>query len=184
MSAGNVNRIIRAPGRLVCSPTDLGAAFPYGGIPLGKSRNMVLKSLSTRFRVYAEGLGEATDVLEDDQHYVAGCILRGFDDDAVQQLFPFNYSKGAVSGHAMLDVPAGQGPGYSGYTRRKVLLYVPDNPIDHPALLLYAGIADWAENVELAFQRGDELGLPVAIQCLRDTQSRILKLGRLADLTL
>lgn len=184
MSAGNVNHVIRAPGRLVVSPTNLTLDFPFGGKALGKSRDVVLKSLSSRFRVYAEGLGESTDVLEDDQHYVFGCILRGMDDDAVEQLFPYSFSKGAVSGHAMLEVPAGQGPGYSGYARRKVLLYVPDNVVDHPAVLIYAGIADWADGVELAFRRSDEFGLPVAIECLRDEQARILKLGRLADLTL
>lgn len=184
MSAGNVNRTIRAPGRLVASPTNLTLDFPYGGIQLGKSKAMELRSLSARFRVHAEGLGEPTDVLEDDQHYVATCFLRGFDDDAVQQLFPYSYAKGAVSGHAVLDVPSGQGPGFSGYARRKVLLYVPDNVVDHPALLVYAGIADWGDGMSVAFQRQEELGLLVVVQCLRDTQARILKLGRLADLTL
>jgi hypothetical protein len=184
VSAGNVNRVIRAPGRLVVSPTNLTLDFPFGGKALGKSKQAVLRSLGTRFRVEAEGLGEATDILEDNQHHVFSLFLRGVDDDAVAELFPYNFALGAVSGHSTLDIPAGQGPGFSGYARRRVLLYVPDNPVDHPSLLIYAGIPDWSENVELAFQRKEELGLPVAVECLRDSYGRILKLGRFADLVL
>ena len=57
MSAGSASRVIRAPGRLVVSPDDLSRSYPFGGVEVGKARMVVVKSLSTQFRVESEGLG-------------------------------------------------------------------------------------------------------------------------------
>jgi hypothetical protein len=65
-----------------------------------------------------------------------------------------------------------------------VLVYVPDDPVHVPGLLIYRGIPDLIDGAELAFQRGSELGIEMRVQCLRDTTGKIVKVGRLADLEL
>ena len=64
------------------------------------------------------------------------------------------------------------------------LLYVPDDPVSNPAVMIYRGVPDWSENAELAFQRQEELGLPIAVECVRNDSDNILEVGRLADLSL
>mgnify|MGYP001606226270 CR=1 FL=1 len=184
MAAGSASRILRAPGRLVVGPTDLGVAYPHGGTEIGLVRRVVLQALGRNFRVESELLGEATDVLESANRYVMACFLRGWDDDAIRLMLADHYDAGAVSGHAVLTVPNRQRPGASALTRAKSFLYVPDDPINAPALLIDRGIPEWTDGAELAFTRGDELGIPLVVDCLRSDAGRILQLGRLADLTL
>ena len=94
------------------------------------------------------------------------------------------YTKGGVSGHAMFNAPGGNVPGSSALPRAKVLLFVPDNPIDVPAVIVYRGVPGWSDSAEIAFQRGSELGIPLTVECVRDSAGRILTVGRLADLSL
>lgn len=184
MSAGSVTRVIRGPGRWVEGPTDLSAAFPYGGVELGKSKQVVVRSLGHSMRVVSEGLGEGTDLLDGDNRYVAAFFLRGWDDDAIARLISDNYAVGAVTGHAVFSAPGNNQPGSSSLDRARVLLYVPDDVINVPAILIYRGIPDWTEGSEIAFQRRDEIGLPIAVEMFRDANGNMLKIGRLADLSL
>lgn len=184
MAAGSAARVLRAPGRLVVDPTDLGIAFPYGGTQVGLVRQVALQTLGANFRVESEMLGEATDVLESPNRYVMACLLRGWDDDAMRLLVADNYDAGAVSGHAVITVPNRQRPGASGLARARTLLYAPDDPVNAPALLIYRGIPEWGGGSALSFSRSEELGMPLAVECLRSDTGKILQLGRLADLTL
>jgi hypothetical protein len=179
-------RVIRAPGRLVVNPTDLGHVYPHGGAEIGRVRAMVVRSLGgPGFRVMAEGLGEPSDILKAPQRYVLSFFLRGFDDAALASLWPDQVSVGDPSGHATFLVPGLTVPGQSAVEdRSRVLLFVPDDVIRAPAILVYRGIPDWADVAEMAFQRQDELGLPMTIECLRDSIGNTLAIGRLADLTL
>jgi len=182
MAAGNVMRTIRAPGRMVADPVDLRVDYPYGGTELGLTRAVIVQPLGSPFRVDSEGLGEATDVLEGPNRWVVGFFLRGFDDDALTLLLSDYTDKGAVTGHAHMKVPNRAKPGASALTRARKLLYVPDDTIHVPAVLVFRGIPDFEDGAQLAFQRGEELGVPMAVECLRDNQGRILEIGRLADL--
>jgi hypothetical protein len=185
MAAGNVARVLRGPGRVVVGPTDLGDDFPYGGTQIGLTKMCVLKPIGTNFRVVAEGLGgEPTDVLHSQNEYVCGFFLRGWDDDAVRFFWPDNYSAGAVSGHTLYTVPGSMTAGGSMLSHAMKVLYVPDDPVHVPAMLIYSGIPDWSDSAEMALQRREELGLPVQLDCIRDPVGRILQIGMLADLTL
>lgn len=183
MAAGSITRVIRAPGRLVVGPTNLAAAYPYGGTEVGKTKFVSVQPIRGLFRVESEGLGDATDILESSLRYVFSCFVRGWDDDAVAQFFSGSYSAGSVSGHALFLEP-GSMPGKSAYSRGLKLLYVPDDPIHVPAVLVYCAIIDWSDSAEIALQRGEEFGIPVAAECLRDANSRIIQIGMLSDLTL
>lgn len=185
MAAGSSTRVLRAPGKLVVNPTNLALDYPYGGVEVGKTRLAVLASFGSAVRIECEGLGgDASDVLERTNRYVFSCFLRGFDDDAVEKFFAYNYVQGAVSGHAVLREPGVRGAGKSTLARAVSLLYVPDDAVHNPSLLIYRGIPDWSDGAELAFQRGEELGIPLAIDCLRGATGKIIELGRLVDLSL
>lgn len=184
MAAGKPERTIRASGRIVVGPTDLSVAYPYGGTEVGRTRACVLLPLGVPTIVRDEGLGEPIDVLEGDNRYAFSCFLRGLDDDALAQLFPGGYSAGAVTKHAVWAEPGTRVPGQSALDRALKVLYVPDDLVNNSALLLYRAIPDWVEGAEVFFTKADELGLPVAMECLRDASDRILQLGRLPDLTL
>ena len=184
MAAGNVARIIRAPGNIVVNPTNLAAAYPYGGTEVGKTNQCALQPMGSSFRVEYEGFREAGDILEGDNRYTFGCFLRGWDDDAVQKLLAGGYEAGSVTQHSVFHEPGNQVPGESALTRSVILLYVPDDLIHVPAVLIYNGVPDWTEGADLAFQRGDELGIPITLDCLRDSNNNMLRVGRFADLAL
>ena len=183
MVAGNASRIIHAPGRIVIDPTNLSNAYPHGGTEIGKSNACPLTRIGQPFRVESEALGEATDILEGNNHYVFNCFLRGWDDDAVEQMLVGGYTVGGTTRHATFNAPKNV-PGASSTGRSVILLYVPDDLIHSQAILIYNGIPDWTEGSEIAFQRGDELGLPLTVDCLRDSNDNMVTVGRYADLSL
>lgn len=185
MASGNVSKVLRAPGRLVVVPKDLAAGYPYGGVEVGKTRLVVLTSFNTGVRIECEGLGnEPSDILERTSRYVFTCFVRAWDDDAIEQFFSSNFVQGSVSGHSLIREPGSRVAGSSALSRAVKMLYVPDDPISNPAVIIYRGIPDWSENAELAFQRKEELGLPIAVECVRNDSGNILEVGRLVDLSL
>lgn len=183
MSSASSSRVIRAPGRIVVAPTDLSIAYPFGGVEIGWARGFVLISLGNDFRVEAEGLGEAGDILEGPINYVATCFLRGWDKDALQQLWADNYAAG-TSGNAVFNVPGTVAPGSSALTRAKVILFAADDRERSPSVLILRGVPNWDQDARLSFGRPDELGLPLSVQCIRNTGGRILQIGMLGDLSL
>lgn len=184
MALSNVNRIIRAPGRLVVAPTNLSAAFPYGGKELGNTKLVVLSILGGSYKVNNEALGEITDVLDADKRFVFSCFIRGWDDDALQLLFADQYVVGSATGHAVYEEPGLSVPGSSAVDVARKLLFVPYDTVNVPALIMYRAVPDWGDNAQLVFNSSDDLGLAFAADLLRDASNRILKMGRLADLTL
>lgn len=185
MATGNATRILRAPGRLVVSPSDLTLSYPYGGTEVGKTRLVALTRIATPFRVPCEGLGgESSDILEPPAQFVFSCFVRGWDDDAVERFFANNFVQGATTGHSLLREPGLRVGGASALGRAVSLLYVPDDPVHAPACLVYRGVPDWTDGAELAWQRQEELGIPLAVECMRNGVDKIVEVGRLADLTL
>lgn len=186
MAAGNVSRVIRAPGRLVVGPQDAFAdgIYPFSGTEVGKVKACALTPMGEPFRVQFEGLGEVGDVLEGSNRWVFSCFLRGWDPDAVEHFLSDGFSVGDRSQHAVFSSPGNQRPGSSALGRAVVLAFVPDDPMHAPGVILYRAIPDWGDGAELAFRRGDEFGIPIAFECLRDASGRVLQVGRLADLEL
>lgn len=180
------SRVIRAPGTVIVAPSSLtaGANGDYGGSILGTTRAVALVPLGTPYRVQCEGLGEFSDVLEGNKRYVVNFFLRGWDKAAVASLLSGGYLEGSVSKNAVWKAPGTKTPGESAVGRAAVWLIVPDDTEAHPALIIRAGIPDFADGAEMAFQRTEELGLNVTIECLRNAFNQTLDLGHLADLTL
>ena len=179
-------RLIRAPGKIIAAPTSLtaGATGEYGGSIIGTTRAVALVPLGTPFQVECEGLGEFSDVLEGNNRYIANFFLRGWDQMAVAKLLAGGYSAGSVTKNAVWKEPGTKTPGQSAIGRALVWLFVPDDVDNHPALIIRSGIPDFADGAEMAFQRGEEFGLNMTIECIRDGSGNILDLGILADLSL
>lgn len=184
MVAGNVANIRRVPGRVVINPTDLQAEYPYGGIEVGRTNLHVILPLGEQFLVRDEGLGEIVDVLEGNLEYVFTCFMRGWDDDAVRLIHSGQYQRGETTQRALFNEPGGTTPGVSALSRAVTFLLVPDDPVRTPGLIIYRGVPDWASGAEIAFQRNEDLGLAISLQCVRDTAGRTLSIGYLPDFTI
>lgn len=186
MAAGNVAQIIHASGRVVADPTLnlANSEYPHGGTELGLVMSTAIQPLGTSFRVQSEGLGETTEILEGDNRYVVAMFFRGMDDDAQAKLFPGAYSVGAETRHAVYSEPGTRTPGQASTDRALTLLFVPDDVVNVDGFILYSAIPDFQDGAELFFSRDQEFGFPIAFECLRDKNDRILSIGRLADLTL
>lgn len=166
------------------NPTNLSWEFPYGGKELGRVRAAVLAGLGTPHRVYSEALGEAAAVLEAINHWVFSCFVRGWDNNAIEYLLDHAYEAGTATGHSTFAVPGNSSPGDNAAERGKVVLFVADDLVHAPSCILYNAIPDFVDGFEIAFQRTEELGLPLAFDCLRDSNNQTLRIGRFADLTL
>jgi len=185
MVAGNVSRIIRAAGKLVVGPTDLTAADPYGGTEIGLTNGCLLTPLGVSRRIENEGLGEASDILQANNRWLFTCFWRGADDDAKNLLLKGNRSAGGTTQHGLVTVPGARTPGQSTIDYANVvLLFVPENLTEHDALIIYRGIPVWSDAAEVAFQKREEFGYPLSMDCLRNGSGNILQMGRLADLSL
>lgn len=182
-------RIMRAPGRIIINPTTAFAtsAYPHGATEIGFARACALSSLGVPFPIQNEALGSPTDILEPDQNYRFACVLRGWDDDAVQLMMAGGYAAGATSQHAVYAEPSNV-PGQSTITspndRSVILAYIPDDVLNVSGLLIYRGIPYWTEGSSIDFQRTNELTLSLTVDCMRDGSGSILKIGRMADLVL
>jgi len=188
MTTPRTSSVIRAPGVVVANPSDLtdpDGDQTYGtGVILGKTRAVALVGLGTFYGVECEGLGEYSDWLEANNRYIVNLFLRGWDKDAVEQTLAGGYALGATTGRPVWTEPGTKTPGESTLSRAKVFLFAPDDTIYHPALIIRRGIPDFADGAELAFQRDEELGLNMTVECLRNGSGKILDLGMLEDLTL
>lgn len=77
--------ILRAPGRLVVNPTDLGAAFPYGGTEAGLAQSVRLDRapvFSPDFMAEEYG-SQAFDGLKLREDYSASAVLTQWTDDSL-----------------------------------------------------------------------------------------------------
>ena len=176
--------VIRAPGRLVVGPSDLSADYPYGGVEVGKTKLCVVHPVGRSFRIESEGLGGTSDILEGPSEHVFSCFLRGWDDNAIEQLLSANFVAGTTSQHATYVAPGAVVAGSSAFDRAVVMLFVPDDPVHVPAIIIYRGIPFLPDDARVAFDRQDELGIPIAVDCVRSAAGSILAIGMFADLSL
>lgn len=186
MVASAAAKIARAPGRVVINPTiePSTGTFPFGGKQIGKVNQARFTRTSAPIPIFHEGSGEIGDVLEGPNRYSFSCFLRGWDDDAISAMFGTQASVGADSGHTVVLLPSLISPGKSAFARGLKVLYVPDDALNIPALLIYNAIPDMAEGADMMFQRGAELGVSMSFECTRDSYGRVAAIGRIGDLRL
>jgi len=187
MVAGLTQRIIHGPCRVIVGPTDLADAAGdglYGGTECGLVTKVSLVSAGPPpFEIANESLGEPTDVLNPPKRHAVSFFLRGWDDDAVQH-FMTDGTQAAetVTQHRGFESPGATVPGASALGRAKVVLFVPDDPIHVPALLLYRAIP-WMDG-SIDWQHETELGLPISCILMRDANVNTHAIKLIDDLSL
>jgi len=184
MAAGN--RILRAPGRLVVGPSEafLTGTFPYGGVQVGRVKDVSLRAVGSPYIVECEGLGgEIQEILERPSRWVLSMFLRGWDGDGIEALLGLGHKVGANTQHATWSAPDVTS-GTRASVRSVVLAYVPDDPVGVPGLVAWAAVPHWTDGAEIAYQRGAEFGIPLSCDLMRDSSSRIVTIGKLADIEL
>lgn len=188
MAAGNVHRVIRGPGRLVAAPTQSfeTGTYPYGGTEVGKSNLCAVASLGDPFPVMSEGTGQINDLLSPPPQYEFSCFLRGWDDDAVEQILGYSEAEGSLSQHRLLDEPGDYFAGTSAIARALKLVYVPDDPIHVPGVMMFNAIPYWGRQSQIFWDRGEELGIPVTCHLLPTdaAAASVIQIGRMKDLSL
>lgn len=188
MATPDARSILRVPSRLCFSPANLSNDYPHGGTAMGVVARMAFKPGITTSEIIAEEFGNTSvEAVYCGENAVFACYLRGWDNDALQKMFP-NTTLGASSGNRY----ARYEPGVSGQNRPgmtlsdlAVSLFVsPDSPDHHPGLLIYRAVPMLEETAELAFRSPAELGFPAVFRCCPDTSGRVYNMGWRKDLTL
>lgn len=174
--------LIRAPGRLVISPTDLTAAFPYGGTELGSVRQVTWTRFSVDFAIIAEEFGMPVEYNQAGEAWGISAFMRGQDDDFVSTLFP-NASAGTVSQHQGYTWPGTNKAGSWRSADGVKLLFAPFNTTDVNAIILYRGIPLQEDAARMALDWGDEFGVPVVFMGILDTGGNGGQWRRLKDIT-
>lgn len=184
MSSADPRSILKIPGRLVKDPTDLTADFPHGGTELGIVRERVFRVIQRRQIITANEFGlEPAEVIESGQTAVFACTLRGFDVNAVAQIFP-DVVTSTDSGFPVIRYPGSARAGELASGRAFKLLFSPRNTEEHPGFVFYNAIPLMAETMEMDFSADREFGINVVFQAIRDnaTPPKVYQIGLLADL--
>jgi hypothetical protein len=186
MSTRDVDKIERSPARVVKDPSNLAAAFPYGGTELGAFRALEHELFGGAFPIpYEEWCGVPGDAVEGADWCIAYGLMRQWDATALAFFFR-NTTTGASSGGKMVH---GTAPGtvrsgalLSG--RAAKILIVPDNPTDHEALYLpLAGPVIVGES-RVAMSILKERNLAVSFMGFPDATGRCYVQAKIADITL
>lgn len=184
MASAAARRVVRAPGRLVANPTNLAAAFPYGGTELGSTKGLTVRPFAGVFPLTAWELGGAPiEYLHRGAAWGCSGFLRGADDDAIAAIFP-NHAAGAVTQHQVVSEPGSVAAGHRLSNVSLKLLFVPRDSTRAPAWILYRAIPMLEEQAELEYAVEDEFGIPAVFMGIPDTTGRTFVHGRIEDLSL
>lgn len=191
MSARDLNSVVQAPGRLCINPTSLGLqqAFPHGGTELGVVRDAYLEDFTATWNVSAEEYGgETVDSVWTGTNYAFGCLLRSFDDTALQTVFPNTvvgtYTRRRGVYHPQKTGQTAVREGHLLSSRSVVLLFSPLDSVRNRAVLFYRALPKVLVNhrIQLGFRDRAEVG--VVFEAIRDTSGRGVAVEFLKELTL
>ena len=181
MATPNPNQILRAPGRLVINPTDLGAAFPYGGTALGIVKAIAIRPGAKYQRITAEEYGgEVVEMVGNGEAWTLAAILRDFDHDAVAKLF------GTVSAGNVVTYPGSVRAGRLMSDLAVKLLFAPNNPAVAPACLFYRALPLLEDAAAMSMSRAAEFGVSMVFVALRNGSdpAKAVAMGPLGSLSL
>lgn len=185
MGVSDVTKIQKIPGKLVVDPTNLAAAFPYGGTELGAVRQVALKLRYQALDVPAEEFDEPCEFLLGACKVLGlGAVLRQYDDKVLTTVFP-STSTGSSSGEKGVDWPGTARAGALGSARAVKLLFVPNNSA-HPGILLYKAVPCFTGEVEVMHEILGESAFAVLFRAMRDAASppKVGVRKKLVDMTL
>lgn len=177
------NLVRRVAARLVRAPTDLSAGFPYGGSCVGAIAALVWTETHRPFRFPASYAGGIQAVVDQGAEYALSVLLREWSDVALTAS-GLPTATGSSSGDlgVVHTVSATVRPGLP--TTPAAWLVVPDNATEHPALVVYRGLASRPSPNDRRFSGFAEHGIPLVIDAQLDGSGRLYAEQLLADLSL
>ncbi len=187
MATPNPRDVLRVPGRLSASPTDLTTAYPHGGTALGVVKHIVFRPNAQ----YVEGMivtaeeygGEMVEALQGPEGAVLGAVLSSWDDDAVAQIFP-NSATGATTGNVFTTAPGSNRAGSLLSGRAVPIMFTPLDEENLPSLILYRAVPSIEESAALSLTLGDEFGLGLIFAGIRNTSGNLWTMGLKRDISL
>lgn len=173
------------PGRLVKDPTNLATARPHGGTYLGMTRaHRLIRNARHRLIRAEEFMGTTVDKVVSGESPIFAAILREFDVDAVNAVFPgaqSSTSGSAMFGHAVTQATRA---GSLGSDRAHALLFSPHAADYHPAVILYKAIPAPDVAAEIQLRVDEEIGTAVAWYAIPDATGRVYDVAMIGDITL
>lgn len=182
MATPNVRDILRVPGKLCINPTNLTAAFPHGGTALGIVHDVAIRLEQPCQYITAEEYGnQKIEGVIVTSGCSLGFILRGWDNDCLNRLFP-NTFLGGVTGKRYIVDPGTIRPGERLTSRAVVLLFSPDDPNRHPMFEMFSAVPAVDETREIQMRMDEDFGIPVIFHGLRSVGDALYKFGFAHDL--
>ena len=185
MASPKARSMIKVYGKLVKDPTDLTAAYPYGGTELGLVGQILFRPQNQSQVLTAEEWGEQPwEVVDGGTAVWMACDLRGIDGDAYGAAF-LDTATATPSGEKTIRFRANNGrAGTLRSTQSMILLFVPDAPLRHRAIILRDAIPVVVEDAEISLSKDDEWSLRIAFHGRPDASNRIAEIAFLGDLSL
>ena len=174
----NYARLQYAEGRLVWSPTDLSADFPYGGTDLGRVVDKVLYYNRGYRDITAEEFGgDLAETFELGGPAIFAAMLMGVTDAAWQRVF----ASADGSSQKVFSNTATPGAKLSGAP----LLFVANDLANHNGVLMHHVFPTIPQEAATRFAADQRLGLPVVFRLARDPSSnKVWDQGLFEDLAL
>ena len=194
MAAPTPESIMRLKGRFVKDPSDLTAAFPYGGTALGVIGAARFLPGVKSAPLPAEEFGNViAEVVTTGTSAILMAALRSYDNDALPLLFQ-NAATGASSGDQFIEGKVGSSagaisasdgsPGRYASDDSFALMFCPDAEDHQPFLIFYNAIPLVQEAAEIQLTLTADLEIAVAFHAAPDSTYRTYSWGLREDLTL
>ncbi len=196
MAVPTPESIMRLKGRFVKDPSDLTAAFPYGGTALGvigAARFLPgVKSAPLPAEEFGNVIAEV--VTTGSSGLIMASIRSGWDSDVLPLLFGQNAATGASSGDQFIEGKVGSSagaisasdgsPGRYASDDSFALMFCPDAEDHQPFLIFYNAIPLVQEAAEIQLTLTADLEIAVAFHAAPDSTYRTYSWGLREDLTL
>jgi len=185
MAAPSTQNMLRIPGKLVKDPTDLSAAYPYGGTELGLVHQAMFKPQAKHHPITAEEWGEQTvEVISGGTSVLFGVTLRGMDNDAWSSVWP-DTATGSPSGDKTIRFRVDNSRAGSLLSASSmILLFVPEAVMRHRAVIIRDAIPVVVEDASIQFSASEEIALDVIFYGRPDSSERVAQIGYIKDLAL
>lgn len=186
MTTPNPRNILKIPGRLVASPTDLSTDYPHGGTELGVVRDIAMNFGVSVDLPEAEEFKTPIAAILQGERPVFACVLRSWDDAMISRIW-HNTQTSAYDEVGIKGSVSGSGIKRAGYNlaERAIPLFFSPHAVDqHRAILMYQAVPMPAETAELQLSIGKEFGMALMFRCLPDQLGRMYAVDLRGNLTL
>lgn len=185
MATANSLNIRNVAARVVKDPTDLSAAFPYGGTELGLTmKNRFAPNIVTRETTREEWGGAAASAHYMSERGLLAMTLRDFDPDMVAAVFP---NTASVNGHRVVRGSFASSvnlPGYDLAGLAAKILLAPLDPDAFEGVLLFNAVPVIDEDFSAEYGIGNEVGIGLSWLAMPDSTGRTWEMGKIAGMTL